>query len=142
VTIITHCMYSFSLLALPRQCLPICQSLKCQSFFQNYTATSVEKPLFSCVDAPVLFLSFFPTRSETPLLPSHTLHMVRLWRSVEVIFVSSLFCSFFCSQLRRTRIKAPHGTLTWTPLMPSIACHRQRFNPLPRRDPTSNRKQN
>lgn len=90
----------------------------------------------------VFFRLFSPSRSRTPLPPPNTLHMIRSWRSVEVIFVSSLFSSSFCSQLRRARIKAPQGTATSSPLMPSIARHRHKFNPLPHRDPTSNRKKN
>jgi hypothetical protein len=58
------------------------------------------------------------------------------------IFVSSFFFSSFLSQLRRARRKAPQGTTTSAPLMPSTARRCHRFNPLPHRDPTSNRKKN
>jgi hypothetical protein len=39
---------------------------------------------------------------------------------MDPIFVSSLFSSSLCFQLRRARIKAPQGTTTSSPLMPSI----------------------
>jgi hypothetical protein len=61
---------------------------------------------------------------------------------MDPIFVSSLFSSSFCSQLRRARIKAPQSTTASTSLMPSIARRRQTLNPLSHRDPASNRKKN
>ena len=57
-------------------------------------------------------------------------------------FCFFVFLLFFCSQLRRARIKAPQCTTTSIPLMSFIARRRHRFNPLPHRDPTSNRKKN
>ena len=111
------------------------------SFHNYYFHGSIKLQPFALFVASFFSLCF-PSRSGIPLPPSSTLRLVRSWYSMVLIFVSSLFSSSFCSQLRRARIKPPQGTTTSTPLMPSIACHRHMFNPLPYRDPTSNRKKN
>jgi hypothetical protein len=119
-----------------------CNSYKRRSFVLKSHRLKARQARANRMLLCFLFSPFFPSRSRTPLQPSNTLHMVRLWRSVAIIFVSTLFCSFFCSQLRRARIKAPQGITTSTPLMSSIARRRQTLNSLPHRDPASNRKKN
>jgi hypothetical protein len=132
----------FRLLSLLANIIPYCHSLKRQSVFSQLLFHGVTEVAAIHTFLPVPFSPFFPTRSGTLRPPSNTLHMVRSWRSVELIFVSLFFFSSFCSQLRRARIKAPQSTTTSTLLMSSSTRRRQRFHPSSHRDPTSNRKKN
>ena len=132
----------FKALSLACQYQPICHSFKSQSFAHKTHRLKVNRAQSNCSLALFLFSPFFPCRSGIPPPLYSMMCIVRSWWSVAVIFVSSLFSSSFCSELGRARIKAPQGTTTSTPLIPFIARRPHMFNPLPHRDPTSNRKKN